>query len=309
MLGKIDYLCERTHEVVPKYKNLTLEELEQEVSDVAKLAVFESWRSGVCEKLKAGDKRLHAGGVSQGSVVIEDESFEKWGRTGKAYTPQKFAEMVKHKPELKARSKVVQKRLRDGIIFNCVKVYNDAEDVMEFEEAEQAGVKKRQSIDDGTLVVCKDQLSDVYRDTATNVLGEAKKKAELTMRDIEVPAPAMMHASLTRAALQAHKVVAVGTGIAVEPAAVIEVEGYGDEDDQNSSGDGDEQSSSESDDGSQEAAPATRNISKGKGKTKTMTPKAKHKEAKSCSTPNATPSSRATEGGPSVLCGVKSHKP
>ena len=56
------------------------------------------------------------------------------GRSGKAYTPEKFADMIKHKPELKAQSTVAEKRLRDGTSINVVKVYIEAEYVMGFEE-------------------------------------------------------------------------------------------------------------------------------------------------------------------------------
>ena len=179
--GRLDYLCERTIETVVEYRGKPLAEIMELTQEEQEMAQFMKYRQGVLDALKCGTQRISKlqRGV-QGAVAIEDKSFEKWKRSGKAYSMDVWKEMVKKEPKLAGKAKPVEKKMRDGAIITMVKVYNDPVGVMDFEEGEETNAVNTTIIDDGTLQLTDTQLADGYKSTSQALFGDVKQASTRT---------------------------------------------------------------------------------------------------------------------------------
>ena len=96
--------------------------------------------------------------------------------------------MCKEKPEIAARAKVIEKRLRDGSVFSAVKVYEHAEGVMSFREVEQTGTEKTEVVDDGESELYAGQMDETFKHLAKEKMGDVFKKTDVGMKELGMTA-------------------------------------------------------------------------------------------------------------------------
>ena len=76
LLGKICGPCEKTHETVPAYKQLTLTQLVERLEDADETTEFEEWITGVVDGIRSGVTYFTARTLKKGSVEKLDIAFD-----------------------------------------------------------------------------------------------------------------------------------------------------------------------------------------------------------------------------------------
>ena len=109
-------------------------------------------------------------------------SVEKQQRTsfahknhGKCLSVERFKAVFKKAPEEKD---IKQRKRADGKVVDYVKVYDhDRDDEWSFSEAEEDAVLKKNTIDDGLILVHPGQLDDKYQQAAGTLMGDTAQSS------------------------------------------------------------------------------------------------------------------------------------
>ena len=106
---------------------------------------------------KVGFEKLSVSKLQQERVAIQDKAYEERFRSGLEYDVPTFMSMVAKDPELKKKSVIQDKLLRDGSTQQVVKVYDHGANVRRFEKGDEAAVIHSRDVDNGMLTLTPEQ--------------------------------------------------------------------------------------------------------------------------------------------------------
>lgn len=202
--GKVDYYCMRVHENVPKFKAMTLKELQVFNANESQKAEFEGWREGVIESIKRSG-RVSKFSLSKQDVQLYDSSFDRSFVTGIDYTLEKFKVLARDMPDLRRRAKPYEKRFRDGTVKQLVRVYDQEEGCMRFEEGQQAMLSHRKEVFSDDLELDKGHAIETYERCGNVIFGDSAKRGVLRAADLGLAQSSTMMPAAPAVAAQAGK--------------------------------------------------------------------------------------------------------
>jgi len=177
--GGVDFYCDMT----AKACYPTSEEVKDMKNKLVDPDAFSKFRDDLAEVVNiCAEKQGEGVSVVKLRQSLAASSVEKQQRTsfahknhGKCLSVERFKAVFKKAPEEKD---IKQRKRADGKVVDYVKVYdNDRDDEWSFSEAEEDAVLKKNTIDDGLILVHPGQLDDKYQQAAGTLMGDTAQSS------------------------------------------------------------------------------------------------------------------------------------
>ena len=169
LTGKLDFYCDRTHTASPKCSALAVAQLIDALEENREQLLFETYRASAIKQFAAGCERLR--NLCPETVTVQDTSYFDLKNTGKVYTKVAWEKLIARKPKLAKRGVLQEQQMRDGSVIQFVKLHNNPEGVMDFEEGERSSVNHGRVVHDGSLSLYDEHGRDQYSSKAAALLG------------------------------------------------------------------------------------------------------------------------------------------
>lgn len=87
-------------------------------------------------------------------------------------------------PDVRKRSKPIEKRMRDGTVKQFIRVYDQDDGCSKFEEGQQTRVRHRSELYNDSMGLDEAHAREMYEQTGKMVFGDVAKKGVLRAKDL-----------------------------------------------------------------------------------------------------------------------------